>query len=174
MQLRELNPEEQSFATENHNLIYAFLRDKRLTPDDYYDVIVFGYLHAVQKYLICEDLRRQYAFSTIAWQAMERDLNHHFKSQSRPMRRGVTINLDSAPYSNLCDIDKYRLMEQIEARILWNEAARLLSEAQIEALHMRADGYSTREIAAARKTPLREIEEILASALESVRAFCQA
>ena len=50
MELRPFTKEEQQFAEENHDLVYAFLNEKKLSEDEYYDVVVFGYLQAVQFY----------------------------------------------------------------------------------------------------------------------------
>ena len=41
---------QQLFAEEHHNLVYAFLKEKKLPEDEYYDVVVFGYLQAVMDY----------------------------------------------------------------------------------------------------------------------------
>jgi len=43
MDLRPFTKKEQRFAEENHDLVYAFLNEKKLSEDDYYDVVVFGY-----------------------------------------------------------------------------------------------------------------------------------
>ena len=51
------------------------------------------------------------------------------------------------------------------------EVSRLIRQAG-ELLGMRADGYSVREIASARRNPLREIEDMLDSALATARALC--
>ena len=67
-----------------------------------------------------------------------------------------------------------RLHEQLEAKLLWNKIAGMLSEVQIEILHMCANGYSVREIAALQHSPVSEIEGMLASASESVRGLCLA
>ena len=42
-----MTPAQQLFAEEHHNLVYAFLNEKKLPEDEYYDVVVFGYLQAV-------------------------------------------------------------------------------------------------------------------------------
>ena len=34
---------QQLFAEEHHNLVYAFLKEKKLPEDEYYDVVIFGY-----------------------------------------------------------------------------------------------------------------------------------
>ena len=41
-----LTPEQSIFAAENHDLVLKFLKQRRLPMNDYYDVIVFGYLDA--------------------------------------------------------------------------------------------------------------------------------
>lgn len=38
-----MTPAQQLFAEEHHNLVYAFLNEKKLPEDEYYDVVVFGY-----------------------------------------------------------------------------------------------------------------------------------
>lgn len=69
MPLHKLTEEQRRFAEDNHNLVYAFLRQRGL-DDDYYDVAVMGYLMAVQQYHEQEHLRK-FAFSTIAYKAMK-------------------------------------------------------------------------------------------------------
>ena len=64
-----LNPEQQQFAEQNHQIVECFLSKKRLDADEFYDVVIFGYLLAVQEYLEKPRLS-DYAFSTIAWRNM--------------------------------------------------------------------------------------------------------
>lgn len=45
-----MTPAQQLFAEAHHNLVYAFLNEKKLPEDEYYDVVVFGYLQAVMDY----------------------------------------------------------------------------------------------------------------------------
>ena len=55
-----MTPAQQLFAEEHHNLVYAFLNEKKLPEDEYYDVVVFGYLQAVMDYEdICEERMRE-------------------------------------------------------------------------------------------------------------------
>ena len=70
MDLKPFTKEEQQFAEDNHGIIYTFLNEKQLSEDDYYDVVVFGYLRAVQEYF---DNKRicKYKFSTLAWKRMQ-------------------------------------------------------------------------------------------------------
>ena len=64
-----LTEAESEFAAEHHSVIYGYLRKAGLPEDDFYDVVVFGYLRAVRKYLARPELRK-YSFSTIAYRAM--------------------------------------------------------------------------------------------------------
>lgn len=45
-----LNKEQQAFAADHHGLVYKFLNENRLPEDEFYDVIIFGYLRAVYRY----------------------------------------------------------------------------------------------------------------------------
>ena len=44
-----LNDTQRIFAEKNHNLVYKFLHEKNLPASEYYDIIIFGYLRAVQR-----------------------------------------------------------------------------------------------------------------------------
>ena len=46
-----LNDTQRIFADKNHNLVYKFLHEKNLPASEYYDIVIFGYLRAVQRYL---------------------------------------------------------------------------------------------------------------------------
>ena len=43
-----LTPEQGTFAAENHGLVLKFLNENHLPEDEYYDVVIFGYLKAVK------------------------------------------------------------------------------------------------------------------------------
>ena len=65
-----LNDTQRIFAEKNHNLVYKFLHEKNLPASEYYDIVIFGYLRAVQRYLTDPNLAG-YSFATVAWRAME-------------------------------------------------------------------------------------------------------
>ena len=44
--LRPMTQEEREFAEKKHDLVIDFLRCKHLLMDDFYDVVIFGYLSA--------------------------------------------------------------------------------------------------------------------------------
>lgn len=64
-----------------------------LPEDDFYDVVVFGYLRAVRKYLARPELRK-YSFSTIAYRAMSCDVHHSKEYWMRKKRRALVESLD--------------------------------------------------------------------------------
>ena len=68
-----LNDTQRFFAEKNHNLVYKFLHEKNLPASEYYDIIIFGYLRAVQRYLTDPNLAG-YSFATVAWRAMEGEI----------------------------------------------------------------------------------------------------
>jgi RNA polymerase sigma-70 factor (ECF subfamily) len=178
MQLCELNLDQQTFAEEHHDQVYRFLRSKRLPLNDYYDVVVFGYLRAVRQYCSNTELRRKYSFNTIAWRKMQDDLANHFKKQSRPSRKAVTISLETL----LFDSESFtvsevvsspdQMMEDLDAKLLWEQITGLLSEDQITALHMKVSGYSDREIAARRQRKINDIKAVFADIQAAVHELC--
>jgi RNA polymerase sigma-70 factor (ECF subfamily) len=178
MNTQTMTLEQQSFAAEHHNLVYAFLRDKKLRQDDFYDVVIFGYLRGVRKYLNRDDLRRRYAFSTIAWRAMESDLVGYYRAQSRPSRKVMTVSLEAmthqedrqSAYRTVSEPDW--ILDRLEAENLWDQVSGLFTNEQTELLQMRADGYTVREIASARRSPVSEVEGMFASMMESARELC--
>lgn len=102
-----LTDEERTFAEKNHKLVYSYLNSRRLSENDWYDVVIFGYLHAVQVWFRRSELRK-YKFSVIAYSAM-RDA---VKQERKKIRREPHItyiydnipNTDGLIYADiLCD-----------------------------------------------------------------------
>lgn len=87
-----LTDRESAFAAEHHNLIYRYLREKKLSEDEYYDVVVFGYLNGVKKHFRRKDLRR-YPFTVLAWRAMDACFANNTRAKLRLKRKGVVLSL---------------------------------------------------------------------------------
>jgi len=178
--LHELTQEHREFAERNHNYVYGFLRWKGLRADDFYDIVIPGYLTAVQLYCDRADLRENYAFSTIAWNQMAFKLADHFRWQSRKMRKAVTVNLEAVSYSGdgLTRYDAIsspdHLFEELDAKLLWDEINGLLSKKQTELIRMRADSYTLREIANNKHCKQKDIEAMFADIQESIPDSCLA
>jgi hypothetical protein len=146
----ELSLDQQTFAEDHHSLIWAFLNKNKLPYNDYYDVVVFGYLRAVQQYCTRPDLRERYSFATIAWRKMKDDLAKHFKKENRPSRKAVLVFLDSPAFGDdVCSMHDIvpgpdASFESVNAGTLWNQISDLLNKEQAEALRLRLDGYTDR------------------------------
>ena len=56
--IQPLTPKEQLYAEKHHEMIYHFLSHYQLDETEYYDVVVFGYLAAIQEYIVAQ-LSRQ-------------------------------------------------------------------------------------------------------------------
>jgi RNA polymerase sigma-70 factor (ECF subfamily) len=167
MNNQPLTPEQRQFAEDNHDIISSFLRWKRLNQD-YYDIVVFGYLRAVRNYFERSELR-QYAFKTIAYYAMNSDLYNHYRKQYRQKRTAYVMSLDTAAYAD----EPLMLFETIAASdadidtgLLLSELTENLSQEQMTVLRMKSDGYSDREIAEQYGVPVRSVKEILSSVRE--------
>jgi RNA polymerase sigma factor (sigma-70 family) len=174
-----LNKKQQRFAEKNHNLIYKFLNAYRISEDDYYDVIVFGYLQSIKSYFEKPGLSGKYAFSTIAWNTMRTSLANHYQEQSRSKRKAVIIDIDAVINDNgeiisfqeaLTTPDSY--MMDFETELLMAELASKLSEREMEIIKMKINGYGIRDIARAQKMPVKGVKELLAGLRETVLAVC--
>ena len=80
-----LNDTQRVFAEKNHNLVYKFLHEKNLPASEYYDIVIFGYLRAVQRYLTDPNLAG-YSFATVAWRAMEGEVANTRRTDKRRVR----------------------------------------------------------------------------------------
>ena len=80
-----LNDTQRIFADKNHNLVYKFLHEKNLPASEYYDIVIFGYLRAVQRYLTDPNLAG-YSFSTVAWRAMKGEVVNTHRTDKRRFR----------------------------------------------------------------------------------------
>jgi len=171
-----LNDEQRQFATENHNLVYAFLHEKGLPEDDFYDVVIFGYLQAVYEYTTRPQIQK-YTFATIAWRKMSNRLSNYFRDMSAPKRYAQTVSLYAPVGSSGLTVeemlpDKDSLMAELEYELLLHDLAARLPRRQVNILHMKADGYGVREIARKQKTTIRAIQSILDDAYGTVIAVC--
>ena len=122
--LEPMTPAEQSVAAENHYLVERFLSSQRLPLDEWYDVVIFRYLRAVEMWFRRPHLYR-YQFSTIAWRNMSSAVYNERKKQNRRIKTvslddpipgtdgmtyGETVtseNLNYIPYMEVSDYEDY-------------------------------------------------------------------
>lgn len=173
MTMKTLTDEQRKFAEENHDLVYAFLKENSLPVSQYYDVIIFGYLRAVQEYCGNQKLQK-YKFATVAWRKMQRELNHYYKHISRARQ---------VPFSRLCyfnDLEDVRadydcitgwqgeLVEQLETELLLHALAKRLPPREMRIIRMKVDGAGMHDIAKEEHITFHEIKRLLAGTYDTV------
>ena len=92
-----LNKEQQAFAADHHGLVYKFLNENRLPEDEFYDVIIFGYLRAVYRYFN-EPKLQKYSFATISWKSMQGALSNYNRYQTRRKRNMEVLSIHVGLY----------------------------------------------------------------------------
>lgn len=104
-----LTDEERQFAEIYHGCVYKYLNTQNLSEDDWYDVVICGYLRAVKTWFGRNDLHK-YSFSTIAYSYMRSAVcSEREKQKRRPEYRAVSFDdiipgTDGLTYEQiLCD-----------------------------------------------------------------------
>lgn len=173
MNLQPLSDIERRFAEENHDLVCSFLKKKRLPKSQYYDVVIFGYLRAVQEYIGSERLKR-FAFSTLAWKRMQSALFNYRQYLTRQKRTAHTVSLDAKIGKpdgltwNEIVADMDERMLTFEIRLVLHDLAKMLPAKNMRIIYMRLDGAKMHEIAKREHMTFHEIKMMLD---ESRKAF---
>lgn len=172
-----LNDTQRFFAEKNHNLVYKFLHEKNLPASEYYDIIIFGYLRAVQRYLTDPNLAG-YSFATVAWRAMEGEIVNAHRTARRRFRviRFVRPRQTYTGYltrhSTPTVTDEEALRES-EVALLLHALAKRVTPQQMEIIRLRTKGYQTNEIAQMQNTSLYHVNTLLDNARFIVVELCR-
>lgn len=151
--LTTLSEQQRQFAAEHHSLIYSFLRERHLQVSEYYDIIVLGYLKAVQRYLTQPALAR-YKFSTIAWGAMRQSLDTYRRAEER-RRECERRYVDAHP-------PEYSFSEMgWESCLFLHDLALISSKEQYALTRLRLQGYSVAETAKAQGMSPKRVRRLL-------------
>lgn len=159
--LHEMTPLQRQFAEEHQNIVFRFLQQKRLPVDDYYDIVIFGYLHAVQEYNENPALSR-FQFDTIAWTKMRDCLSKHYAYENKPKRKAPTVSIYAVTNNGLA-LDEVLpdrqkdIPTQTADRLLAMEILSCLTETEQQMVHLKADGLTCREIAEIFSTTVHSI-----------------
>lgn len=149
--LQPFTESEKIFSTENHNLIYKFLRKYGYSIDDYYNIAVMGFLKSVQVYHRREELRKKVDFPYIAYMYMRAELSNHFKTERAEKRKPteiiISLDADYAEMENFynCIGGKTLEAEYLEMETML-ELLENFSELQRKIIQMKMDGYNNKEI----------------------------
>lgn len=174
--LYPLTREECRFAEEHHGLVYKFLHENHLAADDFYDVVIFGYLKAVQIYFSKPELQK-YSFTTIAWRKMHGYLTNYLRTQRRRKRSAevisihVGINAESLPLEETL-FKPDSLMLQLETELLLHDLAGRISAQQMDMIRMKSGGYGIRDIARSQNVPMKRVKEVLEDVRQILMELC--
>jgi len=175
----KLTEEQKEYAEGHHGLVYAFLNRLGLDADEFYDVVVFGYLNAVMEYLRKPDLRKAYAFSTVAFRKMKDALSKNRAMLNRRKRKAVTVDLDSVWFTDKVSPALQQAMLQADPTTIEFEMDRLMRDLEarlpkekMEVIRMKVAGYKPREIAKTRKIGIQGVNRILADLKDTIMAVC--
>ena len=171
-----LTHEQRVFAAEHHNLVYKFLNENHLPEDDFYDVVIFGYLSAVRRYLTIPQLH-QYSFNTIAWRGMTGALNNYNRTKRYQKRKAETVSIHTMIFESDIPLEESisapdDLMLQLEMELLLHDLAARLSKQQMDMIRLRKDGYCIRDIARSQNLSLRHAKELLEEARVILLELC--
>lgn len=170
-----LTLEQKIFAAQNHDLVYKFLNENSLSTDEFYDVVIFGYLRAVKRFFKEKELQC-YQFATIAWNCMKVDLINHSKTQSRKKHSAETISLYAEIDNNLTFEESIilsdSLMQQLEVDLLLHDLAKRVSQQQMEIVRMRSHGYNLHDIASRQNTSIKRVRMLLEEVRSVLTELC--
>lgn len=162
-----LTEAEAKFAAEHYSEIHRYLRMAGLPENDFYDVVVFGYLRTVRKYLARPELRR-YKFSTIAFRAMSCNV-HHSREYWRRKKRMAHVE----PYDEDTHAEDFRdpVAEAYESVLSFQELRGKLTPMQQRIASLRVEGYRDKEIAAICQIKPCEVEREMSQAQATIIPF---
>ena len=148
--MRTLTEEQKIFAEQHHMLVEQFLWKKHLERSEFYDVVIFGYLEAVQEYLEKPELSK-YPFSSIAWRKMKYCMINEYIYRNCP-KRNAPMGTYHEDYDHVFSREQVSeqmncVARELEHRALLQQLMSHMTAKEKEVVCMRAAGYTYREIA---------------------------
>ncbi len=171
-----LTPEQSRFAANHHDIVYKFLQKRRLPEDEFYDVVIFGYLRAVRRFFNEERLQ-YYEFTTIAWSCMEADFLNYLKKQRRRKYAVEIVSLHAGLFEDDPPLEETiiapdDLIHQMGTELLLHDLARQVSKEQMDIVHMRSNGYNLQDIASHQNTSTKHIRKLLKDVQNVLMELC--
>ena len=145
--LRPMTKEEREFAEQHHDMVIDYLRCKRLPMDDFYDIVIFGYLSAVQQYF--RNPPAGVKFKAMAFRAMKDSILRDGEYNARAKRCAYIISLDDM---NVQD-PKQDTERQIEDKALLEQVVSVATPKEAKIISFLMDGFALREAAQRLKMP---------------------
>ena len=149
--LRPMTQEEREFAEQKHDLVVEFLRRRHLPMNDYYDIVIFGYLSAVQQYF--RDPPIGVEFRAMAFRAMKDSILRESEYHARAKRCGYTVSLDTEGYHSTIPDQKQDVERQTERKALLEQVAKVATPRENKIIELLVDGFALHEAARFLKIP---------------------
>ena len=157
--LRPMTREEREFAEQNHDLVIDYLRRRRLPMDDFYDVVIFGYLSAVQQYF--RNPPPNVTFAAMAVRAMKDSILRDGEYRTCAKRSAAIVGLDDlAIADSRQDTDR-----RVEGKALLEQVVNVATPKEAKIINLLIDGFALREAARLLKMPR-------AAAVSCMEDFC--
>ena len=147
--LRPMTKEEREFAEQKHSLVIEFLRYRRLPMDEFYDVVIFGYLSAVQQYF--RDPPAGVEFKAMAFRAMKDSVLREGEYRTRAKRCGCAVSLSEK--DNTIPDPRQDTERQVEGKALLKQAASVATPKEARIINLLIGGFALHEAARFLKMP---------------------
>lgn len=95
--LKPFTEEEKMLVENNHDLVYQFLRIHNYSMEDYYNIVVFGYLKGIQKYCRYIGNSAENNLAGICWNCMRSEMKSHFKMETAKKRQPAEATIKKIP-----------------------------------------------------------------------------
>lgn len=148
--LQPLSDMEKRMSEEHHGLVYSFLHRHGYSIEEFYSIVIVGFLKGIQIYNRREDLNRKYQLAFICEQYMRAEMSDHFKmlnaQKRKPAEKILSLDSDHAETENFynCTGGKSTEDEVMESEAL-TEILEILSDIQRKIISLRMYGFSNRE-----------------------------
>lgn len=164
-----LTPEQRIFAAQNHDLVFKFLQRKNLPIDEYYDIVIFGYLNSIHRFYTNPELAA-HTFGNIAWKGMQNSLYNYTRAKTCQKRSAEVCSIHAMLYpdSQSDDITLEEtlpvyddMLQQLDATLLLHDLAKRVSKQQMEIVRLKSSGYNLQDIATHQNTSTKRIRKLL-------------
>lgn len=169
--LQPLTEQEKKYAEKHHNLVYSFLHRNGYCIEEYYNIVIFGFLKGVQDYHRREDIRERYEFPCVCWYYCRAEMGNHFRIKNAQKRKPLdpVASLD-ADYNETGNLYNRVGRKSVEADVMEKELIKSimenLSDRQRKITQLKMAGYNNKEvyfmIGIPSSTYYREMQEIRA------------
>lgn len=159
--LHTMTQEERDFAEQRHDLVIDYLRYRRLPMSDFYDIVIFGYLSAVQQYF--RNPPPNVEFKAMAFRAMRDSILRESEYRSRAKRCGIHVSLNDVG-GTLTD-PRQDTERRVEGKTFLEHVARIATPKESRIIELLIDGFALHEAARFLKMPR-------AAAVRCMEDFC--